>query len=50
MTAEAVFAGDGVFENGGMLRGEGESHIATKDDKGGNNGEVIDGKALGGEI
>ena len=50
MAAEAIFAGDGVFKNGGMLGGEGESHVAAKDDKGSNDGEVIDGKALGGEV
>lgn len=40
MSAEAIFARDGVFENGGFERSEGECHVATEENEEADTGKI----------
>lgn len=40
MSAEAIFARDGVFENGDLERSEGECHVATEENEEADTGKI----------
>ena len=45
---ETVFAGDGIFENGGFERSEGKGHITTKENEEADAGKISEGMPHGG--
>ena len=47
MSAEAIFAGDGIFEDGGLEWSEGKRHVAAKENKETNAREIGKGMPHG---
>ena len=50
VSAETVFAGDGVFEDGGFERSESERHVTAKENKEADAGKISENMPHGAEI